>query len=91
MPESERTLTATPIRRRRTRLRIPELLEERGWTVYRLHKATGGRVSMNYAYKLARDHGRFTRITPKQLAGLLDAFGVTLEQLIEVTPAKKRR
>lgn len=44
-----------------TRLRISELLETKGLTGYALHKASGGRISLSTAYRLAKGEERALR------------------------------
>ena len=57
------------------RLRVPELLAERDWTAYRLAKASGGRISMSAAYRLAKT-GKFGEVSPAVLDALCDVFGI---------------
>lgn len=56
------------------RLRVVELLKQRGWTRYRLAKESG--LTLNQAYRVARPDGRFTRLERKTLERLCRAFGV---------------
>ncbi len=72
------------------RLRVPELLEERGMTAYALAKESHGRISTRQAYRLANDEGRFEFISGAILEALCDVFGVTPGDLFERAPAKRR-
>lgn len=72
------------------RLRLPELLEARGWTPYRLSRETAGRISMTTAYRLAESGGAFEKVTAELLEELCDVFGVTPGELFERDPARVR-
>jgi len=65
------------------RLRLPELLAERGWTAYQLHAQAGGRLSMSTAYRILRDRGRVTCFDAELLETLCDVFGVGPAELFE--------
>jgi DNA-binding Xre family transcriptional regulator len=54
------------------RLRVAELLEERGMTAYALAKHSGDRISVAMAYRLAG--GEFERISARVLDALCDVF-----------------
>src|SRR2546425_379584 len=56
------------------RLRLPELLEERGLTAYALSVATGGKISMSTVYRWTRARGRIQTIDTGLLAALCDAL-----------------
>lgn len=56
------------------KLRIPELLREHGMTAYGLHKASGGRLSLSGAYRLAR--GEWKALSSEVLDVLCDVFGI---------------
>ena len=56
------------------RLRVPELLAEREMTPYALHKASGGRISLSAAYRLAS--GEFRAVSATVLDALCDVFGI---------------
>lgn len=71
------------------RLRVAELLEERGWTAYRLAKETG--LTVPAAYRLAKSSGRFQRLEADTLERLCTAFGVEPGELLEWKPEKRRR
>ena len=56
------------------RLRVPELLAERKMTAYAMHKASGGRISLSMAYRLAK--GTFGLISADVLEALCDVFEI---------------
>lgn len=56
------------------RLRVPELLAGRKMTAYAMHKASGGRISLSMAYRLAK--GKFGTISGDVLEALCDIFGI---------------
>jgi len=56
------------------RLRVPELLAERKMTAYAMHKASGGRISLSMAYRLAK--GTFGTLSGDVLEALCDIFGI---------------
>ena len=73
------------------RLRVAELLKERGETAYSLAK--GARLSLPRAYRLARADGHFERIEAEALDALCAYFGVQPGELLEYlheTPGPKR-
>ncbi len=65
------------------RLRLPELLEEREMTPYALAKASGGRISMSTAYRLARLRGRVETFDRSVLDALCDVLQVEPGELLE--------
>lgn len=72
------------------RLRLPELMKARGIeTAYRLHHATGKRISMTNAHSLVASEGRPTRIALATLQVLCDTFGVTPAELLESEPPER--
>ena len=56
------------------RLRVPELLADRDMTAYAMHKASGGRISLSMAYRLAK--GTFGMISAEVLEALCDIFDI---------------
>lgn len=56
------------------RLRVGELLQERGLTAYQLAKQSGGRISMTVAYRLAR--GEWKALSETVLDALCDVFEI---------------
>jgi DNA-binding Xre family transcriptional regulator len=73
------------------RVRIPELLEAAGLTPYGLCQASGGRISMSTAYRLARNKGRAHTFDAELLEALCDVLKVTPGDLLEREPRKGRR
>lgn len=65
------------------RLRIPELLEERGLTPYFLVQQTEGKISLSTAYRYVRQRGHLATFDGALCELLCDAFGVTLCELLE--------
>lgn len=65
------------------RVRIPELLQLRGMSVYELSKRSQGRVSMSTAYRLARKRGRAHTFDAELLEALCDVLGVGPGELLE--------
>lgn len=65
------------------RLRLPELLEQRGISGYRLAKLANGRLSLSTVYRLLRRRGRFDRITAEHLAAFCDALDVGPGELLD--------
>lgn len=65
------------------RLRLPELLEDRGMTPYALARASNGRISMSTAYRLTRLRGRVETFDRDVLDALCDVFGVEPGELLE--------
>lgn len=65
------------------RIRVPELLETRQITPYRLHKLSGGRISLSTAYRLNRLKGRLKMFDRDLLDALCDVLGVGPSDLFE--------
>ena len=65
------------------RLRLPELLEERGVTAYAVAKASGGRISQSAIHALVRERGHFERIAARHLEALCEVLQVSPNDLIE--------
>lgn len=72
------------------RLRFPELIEERGWTGYRLSVATGGRVSLSTVYRWVRARGRVQTIDTALLEAICDALDVGVADVLEVGGKRRR-
>lgn len=70
------------------RLRVPELLADRGMTAYGLSKASEGRISMSAAYRLAS--GDFGEISASAIEALCDVFEVEPGALFVRVPEPKR-
>jgi hypothetical protein len=72
------------------RLRVPELLEERGWTAYELSKKSNGRISMSAAYRFV--NGDWKCVSGEMLDALCDVFGLTdTGRLFERTDKRSTR
>lgn len=71
------------------RLRVRELLEERGWTVYRLAKEAG--ITFNQAYRIARRDGRFSRLERVMIEKVCQALGVEPGALFERERPRRQR
>lgn len=69
------------------RLRVADLMEERGVTPYRLAAASGGRIAQRTAYRLANREK--AALYPEEIAALCDVLGVGLAELFEVTTAHR--
>lgn len=73
------------------RLRLADLLAERGWTPYRLARETG--LTIPTAYRLADVSMRFGRFTADTLNRLCEALRVQPGELLEwvpETPARRK-
>ena len=64
----------------RIRIRVPELLEERGWTPMELVRRAG--LAMGTAYRLA--NGEAKGVTFDVLEKLCATFGVDVGELFEI-------
>lgn len=72
------------------RLRVPELLEERGLTAYALAKASDGRLSQSTAHRLAR--GEWKCLSSDVLEALCDVLEIDDPgPLFERDAARRRR
>jgi len=77
------------------RLRVAEILEENARkgrkpaTAYQLSKASGGRLSMSTAARMARDEWRC--LDRDVLVTLCDVFGCQPGDLLEHVPDKPKR
>jgi len=69
------------------RLRVAEILAERGMTTYRLAQASGGRISLTTAYRLAKD--RWVCLPRDVLDALCDVLSVSPGELFEREKARK--
>jgi DNA-binding Xre family transcriptional regulator len=65
-----------------TRLRLPELLEERGLTAYEVARRSRGRIDASALYRLVRQHGRVTRFSADLIDALCDVLGVAPGELL---------
>lgn len=65
------------------RLRLPELLEERGLTPYAVAKASAGRIDQSTLYRLQRKRGRVEFFSAALLEALCDVLKVEPSALLE--------
>jgi DNA-binding Xre family transcriptional regulator len=70
------------------RLRLAEVLAQRGWTAYRLAQETG--LTVPAAYRLAKRDRRLARIEAATLDRLCLALDVQPGQLLEWVPPTRR-
>ncbi len=73
------------------RLRLPELLEERGMTAYGLEAASKGRISMSAAYRLCRRRGKMRYLDTQILEVLCEVLEIEPGELLERTPRRRRK
>jgi DNA-binding Xre family transcriptional regulator len=71
------------------RFRLAEVLEEKGWTPYRLAQVTG--LTVPTAYRLADPELRFGRFTTDTLDRLCEALEVQPGDLLEWMPDEAPR
>jgi DNA-binding Xre family transcriptional regulator len=71
------------------RLRVGEILRERGMTAYALSKASGGRIELSAAYRLSKD--QWVQLPRDTLTALCDALEIGPGDLFEFTPEKRRK
>ena len=72
------------------RLRLPEALQERGFTAYQVAKQSDGRIDPSTLYRLARKRGRVDFISSELLEALCDVLDVEPGELLE-RETKRRR
>jgi DNA-binding Xre family transcriptional regulator len=73
------------------RIRLPELLEERGLSPYALSKQSQGRISMSNAYRLVRLRGRVQNFDADMLEALCDVLAIGPGDLFERGETKPKR
>jgi DNA-binding Xre family transcriptional regulator len=73
------------------RLRLPELLEERGLSAYGLSKASSGRISMSTAYRLTKLDGRVQNFDADMLEALCDVLKCEPGDLLEREKRRKAK
>jgi DNA-binding Xre family transcriptional regulator len=81
----------TPIIRNMVRLRLQELLDERGITAYVLASKIDMTETRAYRLVNAQGKGKFGRISADTINQLCTFFGVTPGELFEYVPDKKKR
>ena len=73
------------------RLRIPELLQERQLTPYRLSKLSGGRISLSAIHRLHGSKGRAQFFDAALLDALYEVLKLeSLDQLLEPNQPQDR-
>lgn len=73
------------------RLRLPELLDERGISAYALSKRSNGRISMSTAYRMTRMSGRVQNFDADFLEALCDVLKCQPGDLLEREPKGRRK
>jgi DNA-binding Xre family transcriptional regulator len=73
------------------RLRLPELLDERGMSAYALSKQSKGRISMSTAYRLAKMNGQVQNFDADMLEALCDVLKCEPGDLLERDPKRTRK
>lgn len=73
------------------RLRLPELLEDRGLTPYAVAKASAGRIDQSTLYRLQRKRGKVEFFKASLLEALCDVLKCNPGDLLERDRDGKRR
>lgn len=73
------------------RYRLPELIEKKGWTAYRLHIESGKRITLSVAYRLVKKRGKVAQFDGDVVEALCDTLGVSIGELLERDTKPKRR
>lgn len=73
------------------RLRLPELLHQRGISAYSLSKHSKGRISMSTAYRLAKKNGTLQSFDADMLEALCDVLSVEPGDLLQRESNARRR
>ncbi len=73
------------------RIRLPELLKERGLTAYGLAAASKGRIDMSTLYRLTRAKGHVRYLDSQLLDALCDTLDVEPGELLERKASRKGR
>ncbi len=79
------------------RLRLPELLDERGLTAYAAAQQSGGTIDQSKLYRLMRKRGAVRYIDANLMEALCDLLNVQPGELLErdsapaAAPAPKRK
>jgi DNA-binding Xre family transcriptional regulator len=72
------------------RLRIRELLKEKGMTPYKLARLSEGRISLSTLYRILRADGQAPTFESKLLDAVCDVLEVKPGELLERESASKR-
>ncbi|HEY2377609.1 MAG TPA: helix-turn-helix transcriptional regulator [Gemmatimonadaceae bacterium] len=70
------------------RLRVAEILDERGITAYELARRSGGRISLSAAYRFGRNEWKC--LSEAVLEALCDVLDVDPGELLEREKRKRR-
>lgn len=73
------------------RIRLPELLEERGLTAYEVAKRSQGRIIPSTLYRLVRNRGHVRLIDGELLEALCDQLELAPGELLEREPKRRAR
>ena len=73
------------------RLRLPELLEERGVTAHAVAVQSDGRINRATLYRLVRSKGRVRLLDTELLEALCDVLNVEPGELLEREKKRKGR
>jgi DNA-binding Xre family transcriptional regulator len=73
------------------RLRLPEILEERGLTPYAVAKASNGRIDQSTLYRLQRKRGRVEFFSAELLEALCDVLECEPADILEREPKRRGR
>lgn len=73
------------------RVRLAELMKERGMTAYAVAKESDGRVSTSALYRLLRKNGRVQLLDVDLLEALCDVLDVGPGELLERDTGRARR
>jgi DNA-binding Xre family transcriptional regulator len=71
------------------RLRVAEILRQRGMTAYALARSSGGRISRSVAYRLIQGNKQSIRLA--ELEALCDVLGVGPAELFERDLSRRAR
>lgn len=75
----------------RVRLRLRELLADRGMSYYALAKKSDDRISLSSAYRIKKEDGRLKFFEADLLEALCDILDTTPGELLERETPKRRR
>jgi|HubBroStandDraft_6_1064221.scaffolds.fasta_scaffold429237_3 DNA-binding Xre family transcriptional regulator len=75
----------------RMRLRIRELLSERGMTPCKLARLSEGRISLSTLYRILRADGQAPTFESKLLDAICDVLGTGPNELLEREPVRRRK
>jgi DNA-binding Xre family transcriptional regulator len=73
------------------RIRLPEVLEERGLTAYEVAKRSNGRIIQATLYRLVRNRGRVRLIDGELLEALCDQLALEPGELLEREGKRRSR